>query len=204
MRWAHLHVRARRVPSALTVAAGAVAVVWALWRTFADSPAVNLHLVNLTVLLAVTAFAAGLSGADDVLDHTAAVRWPVRRAAHVVLVFGAVIAMLSLSRITDTHFGPISVVLRNTAGMVGLTALGAALLGTARCWIAPVAWTVLTLMPSVRPSEDVRMQVAGWLVQPPDTTAATACAVVLAATGLLGYAVHGCPRRAASQPVTDR
>jgi hypothetical protein len=47
------------------------------------------------------------------------------------------------------------------------------------------------------------MQVAGWLIQPAGTTAATACAILLAATGLLAYTLYGCPRRPAAQTAAD-
>ena len=48
------------------------------------------------------------------------------------------------------------------------------------------------------------MQVAGWLIQPAGTTAATACAAVLAVTGLLAYALRGCPVRPVSETAPDR
>lgn len=87
--------------------------------------------------------------------------------------------------------------------MLGLTALGAALLGVTRAWIAPLAWTLIAILPMMGPSEHLRMQVAGWLIQPADTTAATVCATILAATGLLAYTLYGCPRRPVAQTAPD-
>ena len=203
MRWLRLYLRARRFPLALTVAAATTGVVWALWLTFADSRAINVRLISLTVLLAVAAFGATLSGADDALDHTASLNWPVRRAGHLIAVTGIITALLFLSTITDARFEPLPLVLRNTAGLLGLTALGAALLGTARSWIVPLAWTLVALLPMIGPSRDLRVQLAGWLIQPTGTTAATLCAAALATAGLLAYTLLGCPRRPGSQPGVD-
>jgi hypothetical protein len=198
-----LYLRARRIPLALAVATAATALVWALWLTFSDSRDINVRLISLTVLLAVASFGATLSGADDALDHTASLNWPVRRAGHLILTAGAITALLLLSTLTDARFEPLPLVLRNVAGTLGLTALGAALLGAARSWIAPLTWTLVALLPMMGPSDDLRMQVAGWLIQPTGTTAATLCAAVLATAGLLAYTVFGCPRRPVAQTSPD-
>lgn len=203
MRWLRLYLRARRFPLALLVAAGAIALVWALWLTYSDSRAVNVRLISLTVLLAVAAFGATLSGADDALDHTASISWPVRRAGHVLLVAGALAALFLLTAVTAARFEPFTIVLRDTAGLLGLAALGAALFGVSRSWIAPLAWTLIAILPMMEPSRDVRMQVAGWLIQPTGTTAATVCATVLATAGLLTYTVYGYPRQSVAQTTPD-
>lgn len=203
MRWLRLHLRARRVPLALAVATAATALVWALWLAFAASRAIDVRLICLTVMLAVAAFGATLGGADDALDHTASMNWPVRRAAHLTLAAGAITALLLLTAVTGARFEPFAVVLRDTAGLLGLTALGATLLGAARSWIAPLAWTLTAILPVMEPSRNPRMQVAGWLIQPAGATAATGCAVLLAAAGLLAYARYGCPRHPAAQTAPD-
>ena len=84
-------------------------------------------------MLAVVAVGTTLSGADDALDHTVSVNWPLRRAGHLLLAAAAITALLSLSTLTDTRYEPFALMLRNTAGLLGLTALGAALLGAALC-----------------------------------------------------------------------
>jgi hypothetical protein len=204
MRWLQLYVRSRRVPLALTVATAATALVWALWLAYSDSRAINVRLMNLTVMLAVAAFGATLSGADDALDHTASINWPVRRAGHLILAAGAITALLVLTTSTDARFEPLTIVLRNTTGMLGLTALGAALLGASRSWIAPLAWTLIAVLPLMEPSKHLKMQVAGWLIQPADTTAATVCATILETTGLLAYTLYGCPRRPVAETAPDQ
>ncbi len=204
MRWLQLYLRSRRVPLALTIAAATIALVWVLWLTYTDTRTINIRLVSLTVMLAVTAFAATLSGADDALDHTASLNWPVRRAGHLLLTATAITALLFLTTITDARFEPFTIVLRNTVGMLGLTALGTALLGSARSWIAPLAWTLIAVLPLMGPSKQLRIQVASWPIQPADTTAATVCATILAVTGLLLYTTYGCPRRPAAQTAPDQ
>jgi hypothetical protein len=193
MRWLGLYLRSRGVPAAFAVAVGAVALVWGAWSWFSDEPTVNARAVTLTVMLGVAAFTRTLSGPDESLDRTAAVRWPLRRLVHV-LVVGAVIAGLLVATLpTGARFAPAHVVVRNTAGLLGLTVLGAALFGAALCWVAPLTWTVVSVLPFLDASSKVRMQVLGWLVQPTGTTAATVCAAVLAVAGLAAYGWRGAP-----------
>jgi hypothetical protein len=129
--------------------------------------------------------------------------WPVRRAGHLLLTAGAILALLTLTMVTGARFEPLGVVLRNTVGILGLTALGAALFGVARAWIAPLVWTLIAILPVMHPSRDLRMQVAGWLIQPGGTTAATVCALLLAGGGLVAYTLMGCPRNPAAHTGPD-
>jgi hypothetical protein len=194
MRWLGLYARSRGVPAALAVAVGAVALVWAAWAGFSDARTVNERGVTLTVMFGVAAFARTLSGPDDALEHTAAIRWPLRRFLHLVLVGAVIVALLLPTLATDARFTPVALVLRNTAGLLGLTALGAALFGAALSWVAPVTWTVISVLPFLDGSTAVGLQILGWLIQPTGTTAATVCAVVLAAAGLVAYSWRGGPR----------
>jgi hypothetical protein len=203
MRFLWLYLRSRRVPLALALAAGATASVWGLWLAQSDSRTINVKLAAATLMLVVASFGATLSGADDALDHTAARSWRVLRAGHVMLSGGVIAGLMLLTATTDARFEPAAVVLRNTAGMLGLTAIFAALAGAAYSWIAPLAWTLVTLLPQVVPSQERGMQIAGWLIQPAGTTTATTCAAVLAATGLLAYTLRGCPRRPLAETAPD-
>jgi hypothetical protein len=193
MRWLALYVRSRGVPVAFAVAVGAVALVWGAWSWFSDARTVNARAVTLTVMVGVAAFARTLSGPDESLDRTAAVRWPLRRLAHVCVLGAAVVGLLLSTLPTGARFAPAEVVLRNTAGLLGLTTLCAALFGVALCWVAPLVWTVFSALPFVDASTKPAEQVAGWLVQPTGTTAATVCAAVLAVAGLAAYAWRGAP-----------
>jgi hypothetical protein len=199
MRWLVLYARSRRVPLALASATALVALVWALALAYSRTPVMNPRLVSLTVLLAVAALAPTLSGADDALDHTGSLNWPARRAGHLLAAATVIAALLLLTTLTDARFAPAALVLRNTAGLLGLTALGAALFGAGRSWIAPLTWTLVAVLPLMEPSTRPAMQVAGWLIQPAGTAAATACATVLAVSGLIAYTLRGCPRQPAAE-----
>lgn len=203
MRWVWLHLRSRRALPALAAAAVPVAVVWGLWLAYADARDTDVRLVSLAVMLAVAALTPTLGGADDALERTASVRWPARRAWHLLLTAAAVVTLLSLTAIVDARFAPLGLVLRDTVGLLGLAALGAASLGAARAWIAPLAWTLIAVMPWPEPGSGLTAQVGYWLVQPAGTGAATACAAVLAVTGLLAYALRDCPRRPAADTAPD-
>ncbi|MDG4767173.1 hypothetical protein O7632_24185 [Solwaraspora sp. WMMD406] len=204
MRWVGLYLRSRRVPLAAVVAAGASALVWAAWPYFSDGQTINARVLSVTVLIAAVALGTTLSGADDALDHSASARWPVRRAVHLLLTAAAIVALLLVTTVTEARFEPLGVVVRNTVGLLGLTALGATLLGAALSWIAPLTWTLVAIMPWMGPSEQLRMQLGAWLVQPGDTTVATVCAAVLAVTGLAAYTVRGCPLRPATETAPNQ
>ncbi|MFG1762786.1 hypothetical protein ACGFIH_05620 [Micromonospora parva] len=204
MRWVRLHLRSRRVPVALGVATAVIVLTWVLSSVYTTATTINVRTASLTIMLAVVSLAATLNGADDALDRTASVNWPLRRAGHLLLAAAAITALLSLSALTDARYEPLGLVLRNTVGLLGLTALGAALFGAALSWIAPLTWTLVAILPLLGPSTDVRVQVAGWLVQPDGTTAATVCATVLAVSGLLAYALRGSPLQPASETAADR
>jgi hypothetical protein len=140
----------------------------------------------------------GLVGADPDLDRTAAIAWPPRRAAHVVVAGAAVTGILTATALTGdplTQAGPIA---RNVAGLGGLVALGAATLGAARAWLLPLTWTVLLVrytppfgIPPTGPAYKVMLT---WLVQPPGTAPANVAAVLLAAAGTLAYALFSTRR----------
>lgn len=191
MRWLGLYLRSRGAPVAFAVTLFATVVSWAGWMHFSDARTVDPKGIAMTVMLGVAAFARTLSGPDDSLESTAAVRWPARRFAHVVLVGAVIVGLLLPSLLTDARFEPVAVVLRNTAGLLGLTALGAAVGGAALSWVAPLVWTIVSVLPFLQPSGRVGPQVVGWLIQPTGTTAATVCAAVLAVAGLAAYTWRG-------------
>lgn len=194
MRWLALYARSRGVPVALAATVGAVGLAWGGWSWLSDARTANAQAVTLTVMLAVAAFARTLSGPDDGLEGTAAVRWPVRRLVHLVLIGAVIVGLLALTLLTGARFGPVDMVLRNTAGLLGLTALGAALFGVGVCWIAPMTWSIVAVLPLFDASGRLLPQVAAWLVQPAGTRVATVLAGTLAVAGLVAYAWRGGPR----------
>lgn len=197
MRWLTLYLRSRRVPMAVAVAGGGTLLVWALWSVSSDQRAVDVPLVILTVLVLVAAMTATLSGPDDALERTAAVRWWPRRAAHLLAVLALILALLLVTVRTDARFGPVELVIRDAAGLLGLTALGAATAGAARAWFLPLGWTLPAVMFTAPGS--AAGQVATWQAQAPGTGWATATASLLAVAGLIAYVWRGPARRSPAE-----
>ncbi|HEX6346459.1 hypothetical protein [Umezawaea sp.] len=183
MRWLTLYARSRQVPATLVAALVTTFAVWAL----ADPP--DPHLAALSLVAAVAVLATGLSGQDPHLDRTAAIRWLPRRLAHVVLI-AAVSAALLLVFTTD--LAPVSFVLRDSAGLAGLTALAAAVFGGHHAWTLPLGWLAVALF--IPRTDDVGTRVLTWMLQEPDTPVASWTAGVLAVVGTATYAVLR-PRR---------
>jgi hypothetical protein len=98
---------------------------------------------------------------------------------------------------TGARFGPAWLVVRDAGGLLGLTALSATTIGTARAWFLPLGWTLAaTLFPQ---SEPVIGRILTWQAQPAVNTAATVTAGLLALGGLIAYAVAGPARRAPAE-----
>jgi hypothetical protein len=193
MRWLTLYLRSRHAPMALVATGGWAVTMWSLWSVFSDHRVVDMQMVVLTVLLLVAALTATLGGSDDALEQTAAFRWPSRRLAHLLAAFLIVVALLLATLATGARFGPAWLVVRDAGGLLGLTALGAATIGTARAWFVPLGWTLAAIV-FPRP-EPVVGRILTWQAQPPASTAATVTAGLLALGGLIAYAAAGPARR---------
>ncbi|WP_431727064.1 hypothetical protein [Verrucosispora sp. TAA-831] len=198
MTWTLLYLRSRRVPLALAVALGGAAVIWTLWLTIADQRDVAPTTVVLTVLLMVAVLSATLAAPDEHLDRTASVRWPPRRAAHLLAGLLVVLLVLLATRYTGARFGPATLVFRDATGLLGLTALCATVVGAGRSWFLPLGWTAVAVM---YPLEGTRGAVLTWQAQPTDSTAATVTAAVLALGGLIAYSLAGPARREATESI---
>ncbi|MCE0538766.1 hypothetical protein LWF15_25020 [Kineosporia rhizophila] len=199
MRGLILFLRARRAPLAMGTSVFVLVVLWVLWERSSDSPQAGLQMVVLSILLLVSALTMTLSGPDDELDETGAVPWPVRRAVHLLIVVVLVGGLMLITQLTGTRFGPMSLVLRDTAGLLGLSALSAAVIGTARAWFVPLGWTMAAV---IFPRSDTLLsRVLTWQAQDPASTAAAVTATVLALTGLIAYTVMG-PARGAPAEAT--
>jgi hypothetical protein len=186
-----LYLRSRRVPAALAVAVGGVAVLWSLSQA-ADNPAAVATAGLLAAVTGAAAAGPGLAGADIGLDRTAAIAWPPRRAAHVIVAAAAVVGIVAATALTGDQLAPAGRAVRDAVGMSGLVALGAAALGADRAWVPPLAWTMLALL--APPATAPYQQALTWMIQPAGTTSAAAVAVLLGVAGALAYAVFG-PRR---------
>jgi hypothetical protein len=197
MRWLTLYLRSRRVPVALAAAVGCIAAMWSLWTVFSDIRDVGVQMVILTILLTVATLTATLAGPDDALEHTGALPWPPRRAAHLLGALTTVLGMLLATLMTGARFGPAWLVVRDTAGLLGLTALGAATVGAARSWFPPLAWTLTAVTVSL--PNTAWVHILTWQAQAPDNVPAALIAGLLAAAGLVMYAALGPARRSPAE-----
>ncbi|MFF3949232.1 hypothetical protein ACFYYN_31055 [Streptomyces sp. NPDC001902] len=137
----------------------------------------------------MAAAAVGLGEQDAALDRTAAIRWAPRRAGRILLIGTVAAATLLAVQALGTELAPTTVILRNTAGLIGLTALGAVVCGAHHGGTLPtVRLTCALLTP---PPTGTQGQVCAWMLQPPGTPTDTITAITLLATGTLLYAVKG-------------
>ncbi|MGW0838957.1 hypothetical protein ACWD26_02135 [Streptomyces sp. NPDC002787] len=191
MRWLTLYARSRQVPASFAAMVLSAVAVWALAGDGGEGPG-NPQLPVLVLAVGAMAASIGLGGQDLALDRTAAIRWAPRRAAHVLLA-GAVVgtALLTVQTMGEP-MATTAFVVRDSAGLMGLAALGAALSGGRYAWTVPFAWLSFSLI--APPPTSTPMRVVTWMLLPPGTTAATWTALTLAITGTAAYAFAG-PRR---------
>ncbi|MFJ9743335.1 hypothetical protein [Streptomyces sp. NPDC101166] len=191
MRWLMLYARSRQVPASLATAVITAMTVVALAGDEGEGPG-DPRLPVLILITGAMAASVGLSGQDLALDRTAAIRWAPRRAAHVLLAGAAVGAVLLTAQTMGEHTAAALFVVRDSAGLMGLAALGAALAGGRYAWTLPFAWlSAAFLAPS---ATGTPMQVATWMLLPPGTAASTWTALLLTFAGTAAYAFAG-PRR---------
>lgn len=197
MRPLALYLRSRAAPSTAVALLGCAVALWALGLAI-DQPQGRSLAALLVALAGTTALAPGLAGADPDLDRASAIAWPPRRAAHVVVAGAAVVGLLTATALAGEQMASTGQIARDVAGLTGLVALGAAVLGATRAPLLPVVWTVLVLRyaPALgeTPTQPAYKVVLTWMVQPAETRAATIAAVVLAAAGTFAYAVLGSQR----------
>ena len=116
---------------------------------------------------------------------------------HLLAALAVVILLLLATLLTGARFGPAWLVIRDAAGLLGLTALGAATVGAARAWFVPLAWTLAAVLFPL--SESTSGQILTWQLQAPGNAKAAVTAGVLAGAGLLAYAMAGPLRRAPAE-----
>ncbi|MEV7865174.1 hypothetical protein AB0P17_03500 [Streptomyces sp. NPDC088124] len=190
MRWLLLHARARQVPASAAALALTTLVVWYFTHGDGDGEAAaDPRVALLTIGMGVTAAAVGLGGADVALERTAAIRWSVRRTAHVLLIATLVGAALLLSGAAGAELAPVAFIVRDAAGLTGLAALGATVCGAPYAWAPPMGWLAIALF--LPAPSGTAGEIAGWMLLPPGTEVATWTASVLLAGGTALYAVMG-------------
>ncbi|MFF4753224.1 hypothetical protein ACWD5R_26940 [Streptomyces sp. NPDC002514] len=191
MRWLTLYARSRQIPASLAAVVISAVAVWALARDGGGGP-VDPRLPVLVLATGAMAASVGLGGQDLALDRTAAIRWVPRRAAHVLLGGAVVGAVLLTVQAMGEDRASTAFVVRDSAGLLGLVALGAALWGGQYAWTLPFAWLSFSFI--APPPTSAATRVASWMLLPAGTAAGTWTALVLAVAGTAAYAVAG-PRR---------
>ncbi|MFI5905996.1 hypothetical protein [Dactylosporangium sp. NPDC051541] len=175
----------------------------AAWAGMMERAEVPAGLAVLTTALAAAPFGSTLAGPDPALDRTAALPWPPRRALHLIGC-GVVVAVLLLAaRAFGADFGSVGVVLRNSAGLVGVIGLGAALAGARGAWPVPVAWAAFAAF-TAAPGGPRWRQIALWMVQESGNRIAAVTAVVLLVAGVVAYAVRVGPQVAPVEATLDQ
>ncbi|MFE2493327.1 hypothetical protein ACFXKX_39725 [Streptomyces scopuliridis] len=188
MRWLTLYIRSRQVPTSLAVVVISTVFVWVLAREGSEGPS-DPRLPALILGTGTMAASTGLSGQDLALDRTAAIRWMPRRAAHVLLASVLIGAVLIAVQTIGEDMATTGFVVRDCAGLMGLAALGAALLGSQYAWSLPFAWLAFSLF--APPPTSAVMEVATWMLLPPGSPAGTWTALGLALIGTTTYAIAG-------------
>jgi hypothetical protein len=144
-------------------------------------------------LAAAAAIAGTTLGASDVaLERTASIRWFPRRVVHALGVAVVIGAVVLATRALGEPLATNGFVLRDSLGLAGLAALGAAVTGGRYSWVPPITWFAVATM--VPPGTGTGTQVLAWLLQPPGSSAAIVTAVALAAVGTGVYATFGSRR----------
>lgn len=191
MRWLTLYARARQVPASFAAVVIITVTVWVLGRD--GSGSVDPRTPALILAAGAMAVSAGFSTHDADLDRTAAIRWVPRRAAHVLLAGAFTAAVLLAVQTAGPQMAPAAFVLRDSAGLLGLAALGAALMGGLYAWALPLGWFAVAFLSPPEPTS-TSGQVLTWMLLPPGTPVATWSALTLTVVGTAAYAVAG-PRR---------
>ncbi|MFD4676065.1 hypothetical protein ACFWNN_40510 [Lentzea sp. NPDC058450] len=184
MRPLALYAKSRNVPSALVVLPVVVLIAWSALR----SPWTPLS-ASLTSLAAVLVTTVGLAGQDPELDRSTAVPWPLWRLAHLLLA--TITATAAVLLVQELGYEPFSAafVVRDTAGMIGLAGLAAAVAGARLAATAPVLWwAVAAIMP---PGESLTSRIVTWPLGSPDDAATTWTAALLFLAGITAYSVKG-------------
>ena len=179
-----LYLRSRHVPIAVPAAIVAAAVLAVL----GDNPQNPLETVDFAVLALALGFSVvgnGFAGADETLERTASIRWPVWRTAHALIVSALLFGAVAL-----VSHAPIGLVLRDATGLAGLATLAAALFGAQLSWTLPIVWAGVAAMVPPLPAEPL-LALITWPAQQPGNAGAAVVAVVLGVVGVVGYAVGG-------------
>ena len=192
-----LYLRSRGLPGMLAVLLGtAAAAAWAAWW-LVSLPAFD-HTARLPVVVLGPLLAAGVIGTSlhtpsDELDRTAVRAWWPRRLAHLLAPTALAVGLLALAVPGHAEAFGAPAAVRNTLGLVGVTAAAATLVGARLSWLPPTFYAGVVYLAA--PSDATGGAVWwGWATRPgPEGEAWTVAAVAFAA-GTALYAWRGARR----------
>jgi hypothetical protein len=195
-----LYAASRSLPLTLLGLAALAPVTWALgewmWRLF-DGPGARLPVTVAAPLLAATVIGGGLGGADDEFEGVTAVPWWRWRVLHVAALTAWSATLLALAGLREPWEAGAVELVRNTAGCVGLVALGAVVLGPRLSWVPAFAYIGFAYAGALQravSSDGQWREATAWVVQPGTAGTATGTALALLAVGTAVYARCG-PKR---------
>lgn len=193
-----LHIRARRVPlflAGLVVisVAGWALAEWLMARPWSPGPLDRLPVTVIAPLLAAVLACEGLGHLDDELEGSTAIRWRLVRLAHVAVALAVGAIAMALIGLTDPRVYGAYELVRNTAGFLGVAALGTAILGAKMGWVPAVMYGVAVIAVVPRPVEHAAVWWT-WPVQPWEVTSAASVAVVWLVLGAAVYTLRGARR----------
>lgn len=188
LRLVGLHLASRRVPAALAALAACALVLWIVlywhWIQGSDPLAQQLPLVIETG--AATVIAATTREPFGEQERVTG-RWLpyLRLAAAIALTAIAVGALSAASAAADLPGGTLDV-LRNVAGLAGISLLSCTVLG-ALAWIGPVTYLAIAEYALAANWQTPWI----WPTRPPHDLGAALCATVVFIAGTLAITVRG-------------
>ncbi|MEU9789563.1 hypothetical protein AB0E27_02905 [Streptomyces sparsogenes] len=189
-----LYARSRALPMTFAVlVAAAPATAWcADWLlTRSDpGPRARLPVLVLAPVLVAAAIGVGLYSHGDELDRTAVRPWWPRRGCHLLLLTAVAAGLLAVAVPGGPQAYGAAVMARNVLGAVGVTALGAALIGARLSWLPMLVHTSAVFLAG-QAEPGGAGAVWAWSVQPGAQRAAWGTAVALFAAGTCLYALRG-------------
>ncbi|MER6144789.1 hypothetical protein ABT174_32950 [Streptomyces sparsogenes] len=189
-----LYARSRALPMTITVLVAAAPVTawcadWLLTRSD-PGPRARLPVLVLAPVLVAAAIGVGLYSHGDELDRTAVRPWWPRRGCHLLLLTALAAGLLAVAVPGEPQAYGAAAMARNVLGAVGVTALGAALIGARLSWLPMLVHTSAVFF-AARAEPGGSGAVWAWSVQPGAQRAAWWTAVALFAAGICLYALRG-------------
>jgi hypothetical protein len=183
-----LFLRSREIPAGMLWAVPCMAVV--AW--LGTGPSGSRHAVTaaaLALALGTAILSHSLGGPDSVLDATAAIPWPPRRATHLITIF-----LVTATVVTAVTTVPITLIVRDAAGLTGLAALAATLFGRRLAWTLPIVTGCVSAGIPAAPEPFV-LHLLTWAGQPVGSKVAFTTATLFAVVGAAAYVTRGPSRR---------